>query len=42
MVAGVALAPQPKMPSAAAVWVLGAEAREVGTPVAGEGVVELG
>lgn len=42
VVAGVALAgPHPRIPSAAAAWALGAEAREVGTALAGEGVAEL-
>lgn len=42
MVAGVALAAlQPRIPSAAAAWALGVEAREEGTALAGEGVVEL-
>lgn len=33
--------PHPRIPSAAAAWALGAEAREVGTALAGEGVAEL-
>lgn len=42
MVAVVALAAlHPRIPSAAAAWALWVEVREVGTTLAGDGVVEL-